>query len=378
MTPAQAAQDFTPLTGHHVKQPLHHPYNALLRRVSRPTRYTGAEYGVCRKDWQAVEARVCLAFPDVYDIGMSHLGFRILYEILNEDPRMLAERCYTPWLDMEHLLREHGLPLISLENYRPLCDFDVVGFSLQYELTFTNVLTMLDLGRIPIRSGQRGENDPLILVGGPVATHAEPLSLFFDAALIGDGEEAAREIALQWAADTRRGLPRSTRLERLAGLEGVYVPSLYETKVDPDSRFEVVRRAVAPSSSLPVKRRTLADLDAFPFPTTGPVGGPETVFDRVSIEIARGCTEGCRFCQAGMIYRPVRERDPARVVAASLEALRTAGHDEISLTALSTADTSSIAPLVRTLSAKTAGDRVSLGVASLRELSPLVCLDSLA
>lgn len=389
MTPARGAQDFAPTcsrsltvdlgicflsqplagptaTDRHVTQPFSHPYAAFLHKVSKPTRYTGAEHGTRRKGWAAVESRVCLAFPDVYDIGMSHLGFRILYKLLNDDPRTLAERCYAPWPDMERLLREHEMPLVALESHRPLCDFDVVGFSLQYELTYTNVLCMLDLGRIPIRSDQRQERDPLVVVGGPVATHAEPISPFFDAALIGDGEEATTQIALMWAADTRAGLPRRERLERLASIHGVYVPSLYRTEIDPESGLEVIAEPTVFRAPLPVRRRIVTDLGAFPFPATGPVGGPEAIFDRVSIEIARGCTEGCRFCQAGMIYRPVRERDPARVVDTALEALKSAGQDEVGLTALSTADVSSIAPLVKSLAARTAGDRVSLGVASLR------------
>ncbi|HEV8245056.1 MAG TPA: B12-binding domain-containing radical SAM protein, partial [Polyangiaceae bacterium] len=182
----------------------------------KPTRYTGAEHGTRRKDWASVRARVCLAFPDIYDIGMSHLGFRILYRILNDDSRTLAERAYAPWIDMQRELKAHGKLLVSLENARPLCDFDVVGFSLQYELTYTNILTMLDLGGIPLRSEQRSDDDPLIIAGGPVATHAEPIATFIDAFLLGDGEEAATEIALAWVEAKRAGLPRSERLKRLA------------------------------------------------------------------------------------------------------------------------------------------------------------------
>ncbi|HET9960143.1 MAG TPA: B12-binding domain-containing radical SAM protein, partial [Polyangiaceae bacterium] len=203
-----------------------HPYAKFLDRVSKPTRYTGAEYGVRRKDWQSVQARICLAFPDIYDIGMSHLGFRILYRILNDDPRTLAERAYTPWVDMQKELREHGKLLVSLESARPLCDFDMVGFSLQYELTYTNVLSMLELSGIPLRSCQRSDDDPLIVAGGPVATHAEPMADFFDAILIGDGEEAASEIALSFAEGKRAGKSRAERLFELSQIRGVYVPSL--------------------------------------------------------------------------------------------------------------------------------------------------------
>lgn len=343
-----------------------HPYARFLHRVEKPNRYTGAEHGVRRKDWSAVQARVCLAFPDVYDIGMSHLGFRILYRILNDDARTLAERCYTPWIDMQRELRDRGKLLVSLESARPLCDFDVVGFSLQYELTYTNILGMLDLGGIPLRSCQRSDDDPLVIAGGPVATHAEPMALFFDAILIGDGEEAATEIALTWTEGKRQGLPREQRLEQLARIPGVYVPSLYVTDVDPDTGFEVVVGSKSDAAPLPVERRLVRDLNAFPFPDDGPVGGPEAIFDRMSIEVARGCTEGCRFCQAGMIYRPVRERDPEQVVSTVLKALERSGQDEVSLTALSTADVSCISPLIKSLVEKTAPERVSLSVASLR------------
>lgn len=343
-----------------------HPYARFLARVAKPNRYTGVEHGAVRKDWSNVQARVCLAFPDIYDIGMSHLGFRILYRLLNDDPRTLAERCYTPWVDMQRELVSHGQLLVSLESARPLCDFDVVGFSLQYELTYTNILTMLDLGGVPLRSEHRGDDDPLVLAGGPVATHMEPMAMFLDAVLVGDGEAAASEIALAWVEGKRERLPRHERLERLARIPGVYVPSLYAVRTDADTGFEVIDRAVSPHAPLPIERRLVEDINQYPFPSTGPVGGPEAIFDRMSIEVARGCTEGCRFCQAGMIYRPVRERDPQKVVDTVIEALEKTGQDEVSLTALSTADVSCISPLIKTLVEKTAPERVSLSVASLR------------
>jgi radical SAM family uncharacterized protein/radical SAM-linked protein len=343
-----------------------HPYAKFLDKVEKPSRYTGAEHGARKKAWDGVAARVCLAFPDIYDIGMSHLGFRMLYKILNDDPRTLAERAYTPWVDMQRELRAHGKFLVSLESARPLADFDVVGFSLQYELTYTNILTMLELGGIPLRSEQRSDDDPLVVAGGPVGTHAEPMSPFLDAVLIGDGEEATTEIALAWVEGKRRGESRCERLARLARIPGVYVPSLYDTAVDGDSGFEVVVGAKQNGVPYPVERRILSDISRFPFPDDGPVGGPEAIFDRMSIEVARGCTEGCRFCQAGMIYRPVRERDPGEVIDTVMRALDKSGQDEVSLTALSTADVSSISPLIKRLVEKTAPERVSLGVASLR------------
>lgn len=343
-----------------------HPYADFVHRVEKPARYLGGEFGAVRKDWATVDARVCLAFPDVYDIGMSHLGFKILYKVLNDDPRTLAERAYVPWIDMENELRTRGVPLVSSESARPLRDFDVVGFSLQFELTYTNVLTMLELGGIPLLSKDRGEDDPLVIAGGPTATHPEPLADFLDAIVIGDGEERAPEVALLWTKLRREGVPRRERLVALAKLPGVYVPSLYAVAVDPDTGFEVVDRALEPGLALPVKRSLVEDLNAYPFPHDGPVGGPEAIFDRMSIEIARGCTEGCRFCQAGMIYRPVRERDPDQIVDTLVKAVKQSGYDEVSLTSLSTADYSCIAPLIQKVTERLAPERVSLGVSSLR------------
>src|SRR3984885_15158416 len=220
-----------------MSSPAEHPYASFVHLVQKPARYLGGEFGARTKAWDTVEARGCLAFPDVYDIGMSHLGFKILYKILNDDPRTLAERAYAPWIDMEAQLRARGLPLVSCETARPLRDFDVVGFSLQFELTYTNVLAMLDLGGIALRAEDRGEDAPLVLAGGPSATHPEPLAPFLDAVAIGDGEELATVVALAWTASKRAGIPRAERLRRLAQLPGVYVPSLYATRLAPDTGF---------------------------------------------------------------------------------------------------------------------------------------------
>jgi radical SAM family uncharacterized protein/radical SAM-linked protein len=350
-----------------------HPYAAFAGKVEKPARYLGGEHGMVAKDWSGVQARVCLAFPDIYDIGMSHLGFKILYKILNDDPRTLAERCYTPWIDMQAELRARNVPLVSLETAHALSEFDVVGFSLQFELTYTNVLTMLDLGGVPLRALDRGEDDPLVIAGGPTATHPEPVAPFFDAIVIGDGEESAKNVALAWTRMKKEGLPRAERLIRLARLPGVYVPSLYDACIEADTGFSVVSgpRADLPAEvrariPMPVERSLVPDLNAYPFPDDGPVGGPEAIFDRMSIEIARGCTEGCRFCQAGMIYRPVRERDPQQIVDTLVSAVKKSGYDEVSLTCLSTADYSCIAPLVQRVTEKLAPEKVSLGVSSLR------------
>ncbi len=343
-----------------------HPYGSFVHLVQKPARYLGGEFGARTKDWDAVEARVCLAFPDIYDIGMSHLGFKILYKLLNDDARTLAERAYAPWIDMEAQLRARALPLVSAESARPLREFDVVGFSLQFELTYTNVLLMLELGRIPFLARERGEDDPLVLAGGPTATHPEPLAPFLDAIVIGDGEERTTEAALVWTRAKKAGVGRADRLRALAKLEGVYVPSLYETRLDADTGFTVVAPVQTEDVPLPVNRTWVDDLNRFPFPDDSPIGGPEAIFDRMSIEIARGCTEGCRFCQAGMIYRPVRERDPDQIVQTIVSAVKKSGYDEASLTSLSTADYSCIAPLVKKVADALAPQRVSLGVSSLR------------
>lgn len=343
-----------------------HPYADFLDRVQKPSRYVGGEHGEIVKDWDAATARMCIAFPDLYDIGMSHLGCRILYAILNRHPKLLAERAFAPWSDMEAELRAHGEPLRSLESWRPLREFDCVGFSLQYELTYTNILTMLDLGGIPLRSADRGEDDPLILVGGPTATHCEPLAAFIDAAVIGDGEEKTPEVLLTWAALKKAGMPRKERLAELARLGGVYVPSLYATRLEPDTGVHVVEGPLVPDLPFPIERTMVDDLNAHPFPSTGPVASTETIFDRVSVEIARGCTEGCRFCQAGMIYRPVRERSPESIIETIRAAVREGGYDEASLTCLSTADYSAIHPLVKAVMRELEDDKVALSVSSLR------------
>jgi len=343
-----------------------HPYSAFIHTIEKPVRYLGGEQGAVVKPWDPALTRVVLAFPDLYDIGMSHLGFKILYGILNGHPSLAAERAYAPWKDMEAELRARSLPLVTLESGRPLRDFDVVGFSLQFELTFTNVLLMLDLGGIPLRACDRSESDPLVLAGGPVATHGEPMAPFFDAMVIGDGEEVTPTIALTWRALRDAGVPRAERLRRLATLDGVYVPSLYALRLDGASGRLVVDRPLVPEAPLPVRRAFVPDLDAHPFPHDGPVAATETVFDRISVEIARGCTEGCRFCQAGMIYRPVRERSPESVVDTIVKAVKEGGYDEASLTSLSTADYSCIAPLVKKVMERLKDEKVSLSVSSLR------------
>ncbi len=349
---------------------MRHLYADFIDRVAKPMRYLGGEYQAVVKDDAAVSARVCLAFPDVYDIGMSHLGTKIIYSLLNRDPRIACERAFAPWFDMEAELRERGLPLISLETQRPLCEFDVVGISLQYELTFTNVLTLLDLGRIPLRSADRAEDATLVLVGGPTASHPEPIAPFIDAAFIGEAEELLPPLVLAWAA-LRREITAGARTRRdalaeLAGQFPLYVPALYATCVDPATGMTVVGAPLDPRVPARVGRAMVADLDKYPFPSDTPVPYAEAVFERASVEIARGCTEGCRFCQAGMIYRPVRERSPQSIADSLIGGVERAGYEETGLTCLSTADFSSITPLVKQLAGELRKRGVSMSVASLR------------
>jgi radical SAM family uncharacterized protein len=346
---------------------MRHVYADFVDKVAKPARYLGGEYGAVVKD-HAVDARVCLAFPDVYDIGMSHLGTKIIYSLLNKDPRIACERAFAPWLDMEAELRARRLPLVSLEQQRPLHEFDVLGVSLQYELTFTNLLTLLDLGGIALRAIDRARGDgaaTLVLVGGPTASHCEPIAPFIDAAFIGEAEEMLPALVKAWAG-MRGKRPRLDALAELARDFPLYVPALYETEIDRDTGMTVVGAPRDPRVPGRVRRAMVEDLDAFPFPSDTPVPYAEAVFERASVEIARGCTEGCRFCQAGMIYRPVRERSPESIRDSLIAGVEKAGYEETGLTCLSTADFSSITPLVKQLAGELRKRGVSMSVASLR------------
>ena len=345
---------------------MQHPYAHFVHRVQKPSRYVGGELFQRVKQPADVRVSMCLTFPDVYDIGMSHLGTKILYKVLNDHKDIACERAFAPWMDMEAELRARGLPLVSLETARPLSAFDAIGFSLQYELTYTNVLTMLDLGGIPLRSVERRESDPLVLAGGPCATHPEAIAPFIDAFVVGDGEARLPELLLAWKTDREAGHSRREALIRMAAAGGVYVPSLYETAIDAWSQLEVVTRPVDERVPARVKRAFVPDINAYPFPDDSPVASAQAIFDRLSIEVARGCTEGCRFCQAGMIYRPVRERDPNAVIDTILRAVDKGGYDEASLTSLSMADYSCVDPLIRNVMGRLRERKVALSVSSLR------------
>lgn len=345
-----------------------HPWAAWLADVEKPSRYLGGEVNSIVKDPAdpGLTCRYAHCFPDVYDIGMSHLGTKILYKLVNAEADLSMERCFCPWTDAEARIREHGLPLISLENRLPLSGFDVVGFSLQYEMTFTNVLTMLDLGGVPLRAAERGDGDPIVIGGGPTASHPEAVAPFFDLFLVGDAEERLPELLRTVGRRRREGVPRREILVELARQGGVYAPALYRRELDPASGFLVVAGALEEGVPERVSRNLVDDISRWPFPDDSPVATSEAIFDRMSVEIARGCTEGCRFCQAGMIYRPVRERDPEEIVETLVSAIRKGGYDEASLTSLSTADYSCISPLIKKVMERLRPERIGLGISSLR------------
>ena len=319
----------------------------VLPLVSKPVRYLGQEFNSIRKDPSQVRLKFCLAFPDVYEVGMSHLGIQILYHILNGKEGVACERVFAPWVDMEQVLREKGIPLSSLESSIPLDQLDILGFSLQYELCFTNVLNMLDLGRIPFFSKERDERFPLIIAGGPTAFNPEPVADFFDAIVIGEGEEIVLEVCdqvLEWKKAKGR---KEDLLKSLSRMEGIYVPSLH-------------------LKDRKVRKRFASNLNLFPVPSCPIVPYMKVVHDRLNLEIARGCKRGCRFCEAGFIYRPYRERSPKHLQEAIHQLLRRTGYEEVSLLSLSAGDYSFIRPLLSHLMDQYESKKVAVSFPSLR------------
>ncbi|MCL5026541.1 MAG: TIGR03960 family B12-binding radical SAM protein [Chloroflexi bacterium] len=330
--------------------------DAILPHVARPARYTDHEWNRVRRgpdEWDGSGVRFLFAYPDAYEVGMSNLGLQILYDVLNREPGVLAERCYTPWTDMEAKMREAGLPLFSLESQRPAREFDILGFSLQFELNYTNVLNMLDVAGLPLHSEERDERWPLVIAGGTCALNAEPLTDFIDLFVLGEADESLLDLVRAY----RRGEPREAFLARAAQIDGVYVPRFYRVEHDADGRVAAVS-PFRPDVPRRPRRRLIGQLG---FPPVRPVVPfVEAVHDRAMIDLMRGCTRGCRFCQAGVVYRPTRERPLDEVLQAADELLANTGYDELALVSLSSSDYSCIEPLVNELTARYPRLRVSL------------------
>ncbi len=340
----------------------------LLSRVTRPARYVGGELNSVRKDWDSVSVRLVLAYPDVYEVGMSNLGLQILYDLVNREADLLAERAYSPWVDMEALMRERGVPLFSLESRRPLADFDLLGISLSMELTYTNVLNLLDLAGLPLLSAERDNRHPVIVAGGSGAYNPEPMAPFIDLFVAGDGEEVLLELMRLYARMRGDGPsapqgrpPRAAFLKAAARVEGVYVPSLYRLE-----EAGGVLRPVPGEPGVPrtIQSRRISTLGASPVKPIVPF--VEAIHDRAMVEVQRGCTRGCRFCQAGVIYRPVRERPAEEVLENAAELIANTGYDELSLVSLSTADYSGVETVVNRLAAEFPERRVKVSLPSLR------------
>lgn len=339
----------------------------MLQAVEKPARYTGGEWNAQPKDSAAVLCRIALAMADVYEVGMSNLGLKILYEILNRRDDIAAERVYAPWLDMEEEMRRRGIPLFSLETFREISSFDILGFSLQYELLITNTLNMLDLAGLPLHAAERTDEQPFVIGGGPCVYNTEPIADFFDFFVLGDGEEIVVEVCDALIDWKKEGRPDGRRgfLGRAARIPGVYVPSFYAPEYDAQGMFTGLR-ILDEAASPQIYRRVVKDLDAAPFLEKPVVPYLGIVHDRLMLELFRGCTRGCRFCQAGMAYRPVRERRPETLESLARTLFDSTGYNEMSLTSLSSADYSCLSPLVDGLLAGTQGERVSFSLPSLR------------
>ncbi len=335
----------------------------LLPHVEKPGRYIGEELFIVKKDIKDDILHVALAFPDIYELGMSYIGFKILYDITNKLDFVYTERVFAPWFDAEKIMRRKSIPLFSLETKTPIREFDVIGFTLQYELSYTNILNMLNLGNIPLFSKERNEDYPLIIGGGPGAFNPEPIADFFDLFLLGDGEIAFPKMLKIIYEGKRNNISKKEVLKELSKLQGVYIPSFYKIIYEKDVIREIIPEENAP---FPVKKAIVKDLNSIPFPDKPILPYIKTVHDRAPVEIFRGCDRGCRFCQAGMIYRPVRERSLDNLVTLSKAILKNTGYEDISLISLSTSDYSQINELIDTLLPYCEEHLISISLPSLR------------
>ena len=337
----------------------------MLEKVQKAPRYTGGEMNTDIKKWEQCPLHFGFCFPDTYEIGMSHLGLKILYGLINRESWSLCERFFMPWTDMMALMEEENIPLFSMESRHFLYEFDVVGFTLQYEMSYSNILAMLKMGRIPLQSEERGEDDPIVVAGGPCAFNPEPLADFIDAFMIGDGEDVMTELNRVILRRKEEGLSRKECLLELAQLEGVYVPSLYRVTYHEDGTIASFR-PTCPEAPAVIRKRVVPDLNNTYYPEEIPVPYTEVVFDRIMLEIMRGCTRGCRFCQAGMLYRPVRERSLDKLIELAEKLQKATGYEEISLSSLSSGDYSCLPELIRELMRRMKDKRVSISLPSLR------------
>jgi radical SAM family uncharacterized protein len=343
----------------------------VLTSVRKPARYVGGEGNITVKDHAGTDSAWLLIYPDAYEVGQPNQGIQILYEVLNEKPTTVAERSYAPWIDLEEVMRERGIPFFSLETHRPMQAFDIVAFSLSTELGYANLLNCLDLGGVPLRAADRGEDDPIVMIGGHAAFNPEPLAPFVDVVCAGDGEEFVLEIDEVVKAWRRQGLSREDVLVRLATVEGAYIPAFYSaeyTDPRPGEGMGRLKGTFPRRSGIPyrVPKRTVSDLDAWPYPKKSIVPLTETVHERYSVEIFRGCTRGCRFCQAGMITRPVRERSSETVQKMVQAGVESTGFEEVGLLSLSSADHSEILGMCGDLADTYEGTATSLSLPSTR------------
>lgn len=338
-----------------------------LMHIQKPARYIGGEWNSVVKDHAGADISWALAFPDVYEVAMSHLGLKIIYSVINKRKDALAERVYAPWVDMEALMREKGIPLFTLETKSPVRQFDVLGFTLPYEMCYTNVLNMMDLAGIPVRAADRTEEDPIVCAGGPCVYNAEPVADFFDFFFLGEGEEAVGEFTEVMKMWKREGKPggRHELLRRAAHVKGIYVPSFYEASYDGEGRFASIRPLI-PDAVLPLQKRIIQDVDHVAVDDHPILPHIEIVHDRAVLEMFRGCSRGCRFCQAGMIYRPVREKSEETLQEIAEKLITNTGYNEMSLMSLSSADYSRLPDLVDHLMDRFKERRVSVSLPSLR------------